>query len=69
MNIFPTKNFGMDMLIYGKTVSINLRFQAPLFIKSLVPMLKDPPVVLRGYRDEKLIGATFFTSGTVNFSS
>ena len=35
-------------------------FQAPHFLKSLMLMLKGPPVVLRGYRDKKLIGATFF---------
>jgi len=56
----PDANFWDEYADLWKNSQYQSSFQAPLFRKSVVPMLKDPPIVLRGYRNEQLVGATCF---------
>ncbi len=59
-NLTPDENFWSDYTDLWKNSQYQSSFQAPLFLKFLVLTQNDPPVVLRGFRDEKLIGVTFF---------
>jgi hypothetical protein len=58
--LIPDANFWDAYTDLWKNSQYQSSFQAPFFLKFLVSMLKAPPVVLRGYRDEKLIGVTCF---------
>ena len=58
--LIPDANFWVEYTDLWENSQYQSSFQAPHFLKFLVLMLKDPFIVLRGYRDEKLIGVTCF---------
>jgi Acetyltransferase (GNAT) domain len=58
--LYPDSNFWDEYTDLWKNSEYQSSFQAPHFLKFLVSTLKDPLFVLRGYQDEKLIGATCF---------
>lgn len=58
--LIPDANFWNAYTGLWENSQYQSSFQAPHFLKFLVLILNDPPVVLRGYRDDKLIGVTCF---------
>jgi Acetyltransferase (GNAT) domain len=58
--LLPDSNFWDAYTDLWNNSQYQSSFQSPHFLQSLVLTQKVPLVVLRGYRDEKLIGATCF---------
>ena len=59
-SFIPDAGFWSEYTDLWKNSQCQSSFQAPLFLQFLVSILKAPPLVLRGYRDRKLIAATCF---------
>jgi hypothetical protein len=56
----PDASFWEEYTVLWKNSQYQSSFQAPLFLNFLASIQKTSPLILRGYRDKKLIAATFF---------